>query len=91
MPDPLAHILELVSGSSSHVTQVLFKLLSLLWDLERARMCVHPLKAVFISYCPLVLPNISPSGFQNQSLLGFIFLAQDSCVELNVELGMFVP
>ena len=43
IPTPLAHALNLVSESHSHMTQVLFKLLPLCQDSQWANFCVHPL------------------------------------------------
>lgn len=69
-PYPLAPSLKL-TGGSSHMTQMLFKLSPLSWDLKQVSLCVSPSRArVSVSPSPSALPDVSPTGFQSQALAG---------------------
>ena len=69
-PYPLAPSL-ILTGGSSHMTQMLFKLLPLSWDLKQVSLCVSPSRGrVSVSPNPSTLPDVSPTGFQSQALGG---------------------
>ena len=55
-------------------------------------LCVPFKCGVFVSYRPLALPNISPTGFQSQMFWRLVFLMQDPWVgDPNVGLGHIAP
>lgn len=59
------------------MTQVLFRLLPLCWDLEGVNICMLPLTADFlVSYSCLALLDIKTTGFQSQILWEIIFPVQ---------------
>lgn len=47
------------------------------WTWNLLRFCIHPFRVKFVSYSPLALLKISPSGFQSQMFWGLIFPVQD--------------
>lgn len=77
IPGPLAPALILVSEASFCMTQVIFKLLPLIWNLEQMSLHTSPSKTKSCIPTPFQLSKgISPTGFQSQILLGLSFLVQ---------------
>lgn len=76
IPIPLVSSL-ILTGGLSHMTQMLFKLLPLSWDLKQVSLCVCPSRGrVSVSPSPSTLPDLSPAGFQSQALCRLVFLLQ---------------
>ena len=74
IPIPLVPSL-ILTGGSSHMTQMLFKLLPLSWDLKQVSLCVCPSRGRgSVSSSPSTLPDVSPTGFQSQALCRLVFL-----------------
>lgn len=59
------------------LTQDPFKLLLLPWLSKYVRFLCTPKSGVSLSYSPLALVNVSPTGLQSQMLWRFVFQVQD--------------
>lgn len=73
---------------------MLLKLLPLLWDLKQVKLCVCVTfkSRISVSYCPLILLDTSPTGFQILMLLVFFFLLRVSwSVEPNMGITSLIP
>ena len=74
------------------LTQDPFKILLLPWLSEYVRFLLSPKSGVSLTYSPLALLNVSPTGLQRQMFWGLIFLAQDRWPgEADVGLRPFPP
>lgn len=71
-----ANALRLINWSP-HMVQAPFKLLLLCWVPGQVGLCASPFKSEFsISYSPMVLLEVNPIGFQDQTLWDLISLVQ---------------